>query len=396
MQITPIGVQVSGRNVRKFYSRMANTMDGNTAAVKGAGKYEEIAKKVAGEKALDNADILALQKLGVSIGKSSGVMDAQFAPQVTASIPNPVQFLQTFAPGVVRIFQDPTVADELIGFTQIGFWEDAQIVQRVMEWVGFAREYGDVQTKPNASWLMNFVTRNPVRFEIGLEVQTLQERRAARGQVSDADEKRGAAAMIMNQILNNVAFFGYNSGNNATYGILNDPNLPSLTAVASTGTGSSPLWSTKTFLNITADLTEMHGALNSQTKGRVDSAGPEGVPTTLVIPNASWQYFNVMNVQGTQSVRQWYENNYPNSRIKQAPQMDLASGGTLNVMYLFADAIPDDPSSDDHSTFMQMIQTKWMALGTQPLIAGYKEGYSAATAGVLVKRPLAIVRRSSM
>ncbi len=66
-----------------------------------------------------------------------------------------------------------------------------------------------------------------------------------------AESKRESAGLALEQQRNAVGFYGYNSGNNFTYGFLNDPNLPAYMTVAATGTGSSTLWSTKTFLEIT-------------------------------------------------------------------------------------------------------------------------------------------------
>lgn len=374
MQVSEQGVSVSGRRSQHHAKTLRD-------------KFGTATK-------LSIQDAEILRQLGFSANRNAIFDAAPVALTTTASISNPVQFLQTFLPGVVRIFQAPLKLEETIGFTQAGFWEDSEIVQRVMEWTGYAREFGDYQAKPNVNWNMNFEKRSVVRFEVGVEVQTLQERRAARGMISDTEEKQGAAALILQQVLNLVGYNGYNSGNNLTYGYLNDPGLPAYVPVASTGTGSSPLWSTKTWLLQQADLIAMFSGLMTQTKGRVDPAGPNGTPTTLNIPVSMWAYFQGTNTLGTLTLSGWLEQAYPNCRVISSPQMDGAAS-SLNAMYLFADEV-ENTGSDDGSTFRQVIPAKFMALGTQQLVGGYKMGYSCATAGTFCLRPVAVYRASSM
>ncbi len=374
MQISEMGVSVSGRRAQHH--------------------AQTLREKFGTPKKLSIQDAEMLRQLGFATNKSAVMDAAAVGLTTTASATTPVQFLQTFLPGVVRIFQAPLKLEETIGFTQAGYWEDAEIVQRVMEWTGYAREYGDYQAKPSVNWNMNFEKRSIVRFEVGVEVQRLQEMRASRGMVSDMEEKQGAAALILQQVLNLVGYNGYNSGNNLTYGYLNDPGLPAYVPVASTGTGSSPLWSTKTWLQQQADLITMFSGLMTQSKGRVDPAGPSGTPTTLNIPVAMWAYFQGTNTLGTLTLSGWLAQAYPNCRVITSPQLDLATGG-LNAMYLFADEVANT-GSDDGATFRQVIPAKFMALGTQQLVGGMKTGYSCATAGTFALRPVAVYRTSSM
>jgi len=374
MQVSPQGVSVSGRRAQAH--------------------AQKLKEQFGTSKKLSIQDAEILRQLGFAANRNAIMDSAPVALQTTASITTPVQFLQTFLPGVVRIFQAPLKLEETIGFTQAGYWEDSEIVQRIMEWTGYAREYGDYSAKPNANWNMNFAKRNVVRFEVGVEVQRLQEARASRGMVSDTEEKQGAAALILQQVLNLVGYNGYNSGNNLTYGYLNDPGLPAYVPCASTGTGSSPLWSTKTWLQQQADLITMFSGLMTQTKGRVDPAGPNGTPTTLNIPVSMWPYFQGTNTLGNLTLSGWMEMAYPNCRIISSPNLDGAAS-TLNAMYLFADEVANT-GSDDGSTFRQVIPAKFMALGTQQLVGGYKTGYSCATAGTFCLRPIAVYRASSM
>lgn len=368
MQTTRLGINVLGRDIIKHYN---NLLEAINESNKHPSEFMD-----------------AMEDVGYNI------TDAYASLATTASITTPLQFLQTFLPGVVRIFQYPLKIDDTIGFVQAGSWEDEQVVQRIVEWIGYAREYSDNDAKPLTNYNTNFDKRTIVRFEIGMNTSVLAEKRAAKIQINDVAEKQNAAALIIKQILNNVGYNGYNSGANLTYGILNDPNLPSYVAVAGTGSGNSTEWSAKTWANRQADLITMAKGLFTQTGGRVDPSMPGGTKCTLAIANNSWQYFQQTNDYGI-SLLDWFETAYPNTRIVPSPNFDLAYGG-LNIMYWFADTVMDEISDDGGNTFAQIIPAKFMALGMQQMIGGYKTAYTCATAGVMCKRPIAVYRASSM
>lgn len=308
----------------------------------------------------------------------------------TGSVPVALQFLQQFLPGFVKVMTAARKIDELTGINTTGSWEDEEIVQGIIENAGAAVPYGDITNVPLATWNENWVPRTVVRFELGMRVGRLEEARAAKINVGSAQMKRESAGLILEQQRNAVGFYGYNSGNNATYGFLNDPNLPAYVNVAATGTGSSTLWSTKNFQEITADLITGFAQLQKQSQ---DTINPETTETTLALATAVYQYLSVTTDFGL-SVREWLRQTYPKCRVVSAPQLNSANGGA-NVFYIFADKV-QDLSTDDGRTFTQIVPAKFMVLGVQQLAKGYEEDYSNATAGVLVKRPFAVVRYSGV
>ena len=76
------------------------------------------------------------------------------------------------------------------------------------------------------------------------------------------------------------------------------------------------------------------------------------------------------------------------------PELAGANGGE-NVFYMYAEKI-NDSSTDGGAVFAQMVPSKFQVLGVQKLDDGYRESYTNATAGVLCKRPWAVVRRSAI
>jgi hypothetical protein len=317
-------------------------------------------------------------------------MDSIQTGVTTGSIPVQLQFLQQFLPGFVMVMTAARKIDEIIGINTAGSWEDEEVVQGIIENTGTAVPYGDQTNVPLASWNENWVPRTVVRFELGMRVDVLEAKRSARIMIDTAGRKRESAGLVLEQQRNAVGFYGYNSGNNFTYGFLNDPGLPAYKTVAATGTGTSTLWSTKNFQQITADLITAFAQLQTQSQ---DTINPEDVATTLALATTDYQYLAVTTDFGL-SVREWLRQTYPKCRVVSAPQLNAANG-SANVFYLFADAV-QDLSSDDGRTFAQLVPAKFQVLGVQQMTKGYEEDYSNATAGIMCKRPWAVTRWSGI
>lgn len=343
-------------------------------------------------------DYKALERLGVygldsiiegplleSYAKAHA-MDTIQQGLTTPSIPTVVQFLQNWLPGNIAIITAAQKIDEFIGINTSGNWDDEQIVQGVLENTGTAVPYADLTNVPYSSWNLNFVTRTVVRFEEGMRVGRLEEARAARVRIDSAGTKRASCALNLNIARNAIGFYGYNSGNNNTYGFLNDPNLPAYVQVSAGGSGST-LWSSKTILEICNDIRTAFAALQTQS---ADTINPETIATTLSVPTDDYQYLTTISDFGY-SVKKWLNDNYPKCRVVSAPQLNNADSGS-NVFYLWADVVADGISTDDMKTFLQVVPAKFQVLGVAPGAKGYEEDYSMATSGSFLKRGYAVVR----
>jgi hypothetical protein len=347
--------------------------------------------------ALDASILDDLRLLGINITDANvGAMmeavgqDALTGGLTTPSITTPVQFLQAWLPGFVKIIMQARKIDELVGVSTVGNWHDEEVVQGVMELTGNAVPYGDYTNVPLASWNTNFERRTIVRFEEGLRVGKLEEARAAGIRVNSADGKREAAALALEIQRNRIGFYGYNSGANRTYGFLNDPSLPAYVTVP-VGASTTTEWATKTFLEITADIRNAIAALRTQSG---DQISIESAQLTLALPTSVIDYLSITNVQGGTTVRQWLREIYPNLRVISAPELIAANGGE-NVFYLYAENVADG-SSDGGQTFIQVVPAKFMTLGVEQQAKAYVEDFTNATAGIMVKRPYAIVRRDGI
>lgn len=332
-------------------------------------------------------DVDSLGDIGIEFDRRAlnTAMDSLNPTLSAPSLGFPVQFVQTWMPGFVKYLTAPRLIDELVGISTLGAWSDEQVVQGTLERTGRALIYDDYTNIPLSSYNPGYIIRNVIRFEEGMLVGKLAEARAARVNIDEAAIKRDAAAMALDIARNDVGFFGFNNGVNNTYGFLTDPNEPAYITVAE-GASASTLWSTKTYLEITKDLRAAFQQLRTQTQGLVD---PKRMQLTLGLPTDDVDFLTVTSDFGN-SVQEWLDENYPETRVISAPQLNNANGGA-NVFYLFADFIPEQ-STDDGRTFTQIVPTRFLLLGVENRAKGYLEDYSNATAGVMVKRPFAMVR----
>jgi hypothetical protein len=356
--------------------------------------------------AMDQADVqhyLELKMAGLGIDQGWATKAARFAmdaaamddPQggvFTATIGTPVQFLQEWLPGMVRAAFAIRQIDEIVGISTVGQWHYEEIVQAAIESMGDAVPYGDQTNVPLADYNMDFERRTIVRFEKGFAVGRLEEARAGAIRVSAQAEKRIGVANALDIQRNLVGFNGYNSGADRTYGFLNDPGLLAYTTVANGATSASPLWSTKTTLDIIADLLLAFKTLEVQSGGNIQ---PKNDETTLVLPTGFDAFLGVPTTLGY-SVNAWLNQNYPKCRVVTAPQLASANGGS-NVFYLFADRMNSEPdSTDDGRTWMQAVPAKFQTLGVMQESKRYIEDFTNASAGVMCKRPTAVTRWSGI
>lgn len=346
----------------------------------------------------DHENYRSLEKLGIAfdsrdLKKMAAAIqfagDSNLAPLTTPSITTPVQFLQAWLTGFVNVLTQARRIDELVGVAVQGGWEDEQIVQGVLEKTGQAVPYGDQTDVPLSSWNVNFESRNIVRFEEGIKVGRLEEARAAKIRLDTATAKREAAARSLEISRNTVGFYGYNDGENRTYGFLNDPALPAYVP-SPNGAGGTSFWYDKTFLEIVADIKIMLSYVRVQSGDLID---PERTDMTLALPTNRVDQLSTVSDFGI-SVRDWMTKSYPRVRVVSAPELNNANASEA-VAYMYAETV-EDSGTDDNRTFVQVVPQKFMTLGVDQQAKAYIEDYTNATAGIMCKRPYAVFRMTGI
>lgn len=321
----------------------------------------------------------AYREAGINTGTAMDV-----APNMITTPSNSVfaQFLQHWLPEPVEIVTARRDIDDLTGRTMAGTWFDAQIVQLILEKLGQAQPYGDKNNIPLSSWNSVAEVRDVVRFEEGFEVGILEEGQTARMRINSAERKRRAAADALEVEANLIGFYGYNDGTNRTYGFLNDPNLLPYITADTNEEGTSTKWDDKSMEEIQQDLIRAIGRLQVQTGNNWNPARDEAV---LGVSLSVYQNLNKLNKIGNKTALQWLNETYPRIRVVPSLFLDNAVGES-NIFYLAAERIAGQRVMD------QYVQDNLRLLGVERLAKGYKEDYSNATAGVMVKQPIGVVR----
>lgn len=334
---------------------------------------------------ISGRDVREMQE-GIALDSNDIGINPSPLPGLTAGgTPTPIQFLQQWLPGFVRVITAARKADKIMGISTVGAWEDEEIIQGTLENLGEVVPYSDYGNIPLATWQANYARRTVVTFELGFSVGIREEARTARARIQTAAEKRISVAQALEVARNRVAFYGYNNGENNTYGLLNEPELlPALTLPA--GGAGDTKWATKTFMEITADIRMLMAELQIRSMDNID---PETHPLKLTLPTGVNQYLSVTTGIGY-SVRKWLQENYPNISIETTPEFNEAVGGE-SVLYLQPESFDDGISDDGGQVWMQCVPSKFYAYGVEKRAKNYIEGCSNATAGALLKRPLLVV-----
>lgn len=326
------------------------------------------------------------------VNKPGFALDAATQPVNALAVGTPAQFLQEFLPGVVNVLTKVRKADYIAPVSTAGDWHLEEVVLKVMEHTGSPQLYSDHGAVPFASFHENYIRRQIVRFELGVQMAPLADARASATGTNPDAQKRGALANAFEILRNNIAFYGYDIGNGDTYGLLNDPLLPSYVTVAN-GAGGDTEWDTKTVAERISDLVTAASALRVQSGGNID---PEKDRIKLTLPLSIADLINEVDSStgSAKTVKQWISENYSNWTIENAPEFDSANAGA-NVFYLAAETVQDG-SDDDGQVMTQIVPAKMVALGTEQKAKGSFEAYSSAYAGVLVKRAFGVVRYSGV
>jgi len=356
-----------------------NLMSGRSFRVSGRRYADFVAYAVANAASMDEQSL-----------RSIGVQNAQ-AMFTAPNVPALDQFLQSWLPGVVRQVTSPRRARELMGFTQQGSFHDQTIVWRQTEILGRVDVYGDLAAAPRSNYNVEYVARDVARFKGEVSTEYLQNARMSATGFSDLDEKTASLARQFAIIENQVSFLGWSG--QSTYGVLNDPNMPAYVTVAATGTGSSTLWSTKTWAQQQADIIESINGLIAQTDTAFD---PYSSDFDWWVSATTYGNLSNTNTLGL-SLKAWLIDNYPGIRIKAVPEFAAANGGQ-DVWYMVAlSKLEGDDSTDSGLTIENLVQSTMFTIATLP----NKEGgttsvFGSASAGVGLKRPFLVVRRTGM
>lgn len=337
--------------------------------------------KARGPLALDaKPTIEQANQLGITLAA-----DTALVGPATQNGPMRRHLLETELPGVVRVLTQVRRIDALAGILVGGSWEDDSVSQKIASATGKAELYGDTSNIPLANYRSEWDARNLVVFEQGFQVGIREEARQAREGFNDAEEKRRAVIESLDYSRNSIGFNGFNGGENRTYGMLNDPNLPPyIAAGAAWRTGGT--WAT--FAAITGDIANAVNQIIIQSGGNI---GPDA-QMVFALP---LDYVGVTQVRDAvsaigQTVGTWIAENYPGARLEFVPEFNDANGGA-NVAYFYVESLSGFDDADSR-TLVQLVPEKYRVIGSEQRVKGYIEDAINALGGIFVLRPWAFAR----
>lgn len=347
--------------------------------------------------ALDSATEDGLYQVGMGIDPKLKMdayrmvaEDADPALQTSPSITVPQQFTQFWSPTAVEMLYTATMADEILGESIAGTWADTKYVVRWNEPLGQVSRYGDNNNVDFVGMNYNYEYRSVVRFQKGILPTRLAEEQASKARINLRADLMNAVSLAFNINQDNVAFYGYapsiqTGATEPTYGILNEVGLSAYETLPNASGSASPAWSGKTWAEITADIRFLVGQLQTQLRGNFN---PTRERFKFVFPLAVAQTLATTTEFGI-SVTKFIHDTYPNAEIIFAPKFDAADGGK-NVCYVMAERVKGQLVGE------QIIQQKMFLVGFEQTCYGKKELYSQATAGVVFRVPLGVVRASGL
>lgn len=307
------------------------------------------------------------------------------APEGYAEMNTLQQFFTAFLPGIQIGVQAPLKAEELFGMNIVGDITTQWIARRLVDLAGYAGNFRDT------------ITGDLSLYRGGFEYIQTAALQATTSTTYMKSQMQGAAGFDYEMLCDKAASLALAQAREAiywrglsgklTYGLLNSPNMPAITAVASTGSGSSPLWVNKTYLLILDDIrTKLMAAITDTTLTGFDVYKDACV--LLLAPDA-FNYISTFNVQGNISVKDQLLQTYKGMTIEAAPYLKDAHNSTNDIMMLIAsEAVSYDESTDDLAVVSPIVNVIDYLLAAIPnQNGGITKSTVTKVAGTLIKRP---------
>lgn len=208
---------------------------------------------------------------------------------------------------------------------------------------------------------------------IGYKYDVMELKAAAKGNFNLLTEELNAALEGHADTINSVAWYG-DAANNLP-GLLTAASVPAL-VLAADGTGASKAFATKTVDQITRDVGLLITQVGEQTMGRLNA-------TDVWMPNAQYELLNRVRSTSTDTTALGLlRNSYPGINFRKVHELKGAGAGATDRMYAVANSVQN---------FSLEVPMQLQQFAPQLTGLTYIVPMLSRIAGVLVKRPLALV-----
>lgn len=248
------------------------------------------------------------------------VCDAQPELVTVTSSGFPAYLTNILDPNWIDVAFTPMKAAQIMGGeVQKGNWLTNTNTFKVRELTGTVATYGDFNTNGNSGANVNFPATQSYHYQVMAQWGEKEAAEAGLAAIDWASSQHEAAALALNKFQNKSYFYGI--AGQATYGLLNHPNLPAPIVATSqwnlAGTTAEVIYE---------DIRRMFVQIQIQSKGTIDAFAP----MTLVVSNEIQLAFNKANSFGM-TVYKYLKENFPNITFENAVEYNTgsAAGGQL-------------------------------------------------------------------
>lgn len=311
---------------------------------------------------------------GQPVGKAFGnldqvAMDAQpeLVTQTNGGIP---AFLSNMLdPALIEVLLSPNKAAQIAGETKKGDWLTTVATFIMIESTGEVSAYGDYSNAGNADFNANFPQRQSFHYQTFTQWGEKEIAVLGLAGIDGASRKNVASAIVLNKFQNKSYFFGIAGLQN--YGLLNDPYLlpPILPSTA---------WDGATADQCFQNVLDLYRQLIQQGNGDIEDTSP----MTLACSTNRAVAFKRTNQYGL-NVYALMRENFPNLKIKTAPEYSTTSG---EVMQLIVDEYEGRETMT--AAFTEKMRAHAVVVGS----SSFSQKKSQGTWGTIILRPVLIAQ----
>ena len=293
-------------------------------------------------------------------------------------------------PEIIRVIFAPLAFAKILGERKAGTWTEQTRFFPIVESTGEVSSYDDFVNNGRAGANFNYPQFQSYLFQTILQYGELQIDRAGLMKINWVSELGLAAADLLNRFQNLSYAFGIEGLQN--YGIMNNPYLSSALTPATKAWGGTSWFDNgspaATANEVYNDILAMVTQLVAQTNGAMDIDSP----MTIAFSPQSQVAMGFANSFGV-NVRGLLKDNYPNMKIKTAPQYGQQTTANSqgfstagNYMQLIAEKIAGQTVA--YCAYNEKLRAHKIV----PELSSWKQKQTSGTWGTILLSPVAVVQ----
>jgi hypothetical protein len=204
----------------------------------------------------------------------------------------------------------PTVSRQVSHEYQLGVWETESIRIPTVSYDGHSELYADYGNGGMSTINSNWVARDTLRMMTTVSYGELEIQMYGQAKIDAIGQKREGMAERIALEQDKVWFFGY--AGKQVYGLLNAPELANKMAVSPNGASGFSYWSTKTYLEMVADVISLQAKIQVSTMSRADCYKDKFY---LMVPPINMAYFATPGPFGFPSLKTYLFETFPGMQI---------------------------------------------------------------------------------